>query len=87
VSLSVVFMDRQNTVPRVVAARRELKALAPAFTGDAMKRGHLFRFERRIYRPIDVQFRNNVVKVTLDELLPHQAIAYVLKCQRSAGGE
>lgn len=86
-SCSVVFMDRQSTILRVVGARRELKALVPSLTVDATQRGHLFRFERRIYRAIDVELRHNVVRVTLDELLPHQAIAYVLKRQRSAGGE
>ena len=86
-SCSVVFMDRQEHILRVVTARRELKALAPAFVGDSMKRGHLFRFEGRIYAPIDVWIGREIVKVTLLEMLPHRAIAYVLKCQRSAGGK
>ena len=78
---SVVFVDRQEHILRVVSAPRELKALAPAFVGDLMKRGRLFRFEGRIYRPIDVWLGRQIVKVTLDEMLPHRAIAYVLKCQ------
>jgi hypothetical protein len=47
-SCRVVFVDRQENILRVVAAPRELKALAPAFIGDSMKRGRLFRFEGRI---------------------------------------
>jgi hypothetical protein len=79
----VVFVDRQNKILRVVCNRRELKALVPAFVENAMHRGHLFRFEGRIYRPIDVRLEHPRVTVTLDELLPHQAIAYVLDIQRS----
>jgi hypothetical protein len=85
-SCSVVFVDRHENILRVVTAPRELKGLAPAFVGDSMKRGRLFRFEGRIYRPIDVWIGRQIVKVTLDEMLPHRAISYVLKCQRSAGG-
>jgi len=86
-SRPVVFMDRQGTILSVLSARWMLARLVPSFTGNFVKRGQLFRIGGRVYRPIQVSLGHAAVNVTVDELLPHQAIPYVLKCQRSAGGE
>jgi hypothetical protein len=77
-SMTVVFVDRDGSVLKDVSKNRHLKRLVPAFAGDPVKSGQLFRINGRIYRPLGVFLGNNVVKVTLARIPNHHALAYAM---------
>ena len=77
-SMTVVFVDRDGCLLKTITRDRHLKAIVPAFAGDFVKSGQLFRIGRRIYRPLGAFVGKNVVKVTLAKIPRHQALAYAM---------